>query len=267
MIKLFVSDLDGTLLPDTKIITPLAIKTIKELKKQGKLFVIATGRPYALYIKQLIKKLELKDNDYIIVFNGAMIYQGDNLIYSCPLTMDNIKEILSFIKDYDVNSHVFTSKSKMYIDKENQYSTFVANTNNITPIYQNYYTIDDDIIKFSIVGEDDVIQKVIDNIPQDFYHRYNIFRSYPFLLEIVNKKVDKYEAVKYLASKLKINNDEIMAFGDEENDYQMVKNVGYGITPINGRDKLKTVAKEVCESCNDDGVIKRIIQYLDSEEK
>ena len=262
MIKLFASDLDGTLLPDNKVITPLSIKAIQEIQKHNLHFVITTGRPLSPYVLRLIDTCNLKKDNFTVVFNGAMIYQNNKLIYSCPLSNNDINELENFAANFNVCTHVFTTDNAIHIKNKNEFSTFVASTNEILPAYEDYHNLNNDIIKFSIVAEDKEIRKVIENIPNSFRQKYNIFRSYNFLLEFVNKDVDKLNAIKQICSSLNISLDEVMAFGDEENDYNMVKGVGYGVTPRSGRDKLKDVAKLVCDSNNDDGVAKTILKYF-----
>ena len=264
-IKIFASDLDGTLLNDKKEVSPLTLEAVKKIKESGKKFIITTGRPYGEYVQNLKNKLDL-NNDYVIVFNGGMIYFGNQLIYSCPLTKDDINDLSEFASKFNVNTHIFTTDNELHIKESNKYSNYVGETNK-SIIHYGEYNIKTDAIKFSIVADDETIQHVIDNIPLSFKERFNIFRSYGFLLEFVNKNVDKINAIKDICKKTNTSLEEVMTFGDEENDFHMVEQAGIGVTPLNGRDKLKKVAKIVCDSCNNSGVAKTILEQLRKDEE
>ena len=263
-IKIFASDLDGTLLNDKKEISSLTLEAVRKVKESGKKFIITTGRPFGEYVQNLKDKLDLND-DYVIVFNGAMVYYGSKLIYSCPLTKNDINDLVKFASNFNVNTHIFTTDNELHIKESNKYSNYVGETNK-SIIHYGDYTFSNDAIKFSIVADDETIQHVIDNIPESFKQRFNIFRSYGFLLEFVNKDVDKINAIKDICKKTNTSLEEVMTFGDEENDFHMVEQAGIGVTPLNGRDKLKKVAKIVCDSCNDSGVAKTILAQLRKDE-
>ena len=259
-IKIFASDLDGTLLNDKKEISSLTLEAVKRVKEENKMFIITTGRPYGEYVQNLKDKLNL-NNDYVVVFNGAMVYYGQELIYSCPLSKQDIKDLDEFASHFNVNTHIFTTDNELHIKESNKYSNFVGETNK-SIIHYGDYNFKEDAIKFSIVADDDIIKDVINNIPDSFKKRFNIFRSYGFLLEFVNINVDKINAIKDICKKTNTSIDEVMTFGDEENDYHMVEQAGIVVTPLNGRDKLKKVAKIVCDDCNNSGVAKVILEYL-----
>ena len=81
-------------------------------------------------------------------------------------------------------------------------------------------------------------------------------------LEIMPKSVTKGEALIQYAAKLGIKPEEIMAFGDAENDISMISRVGHGVVMANGMDSLKAVAKDTAKANYEDGVANYILDKL-----
>ena len=112
------------------------------------------------------------------------------------------------------------------------------------------------------IDEEHYLENVIKQIPSETYKRFNIVRSAPFFLEFLNPKADKWYAIEALAKHLGIKNDEIMTFGDANNDYSMVKNAGLGIAMGNGIDELKKVAKFVTVPNYENGVAYALNKFV-----
>ena len=79
-----------------------------------------------------------------------------------------------------------------------------------------------------------------------------------YYTEITSENVDKWNAIKWLAEKLKIDNKEIMAIGDNINDKMMIENAGLGVAMGNSAPYIKEIADKVVEDNNNDGVAQAI---------
>ena len=85
----------------------------------------------------------------------------------------------------------------------------------------------------------------------------------PFhIIEIVRKGLNKAVGISHIAKDLKIPRDRIIAFGDEDNDLEMLEYAGLGVAMSNGIDQLKNVANEITLSNNEDGIAKFLIERL-----
>jgi len=83
------------------------------------------------------------------------------------------------------------------------------------------------------------------------------------LYGFVSNNSGKYQAVKALGEILNIRLEEMVAFGDDENDYEIVKNVGMGVAVDNAIPMIREIADDVAENNNDDGVAKYIEKILE----
>ena len=81
-------------------------------------------------------------------------------------------------------------------------------------------------------------------------------------MEICGYSNCKYQAVKVLGKLLHIGLDEMIAFGDDENDFEILKNVGKGIAVANAIPMIQEIADDFAESNNEDGVAKYIDKFL-----
>lgn len=79
---------------------------------------------------------------------------------------------------------------------------------------------------------------------------------------IMNREATKINAIKKVCSEMKVTLDEVIAFGDDENDLEMMKHCGIGIAVDNAIGRVKQVADYICENNNNDGPAKWILQNL-----
>ena len=113
-----------------------------------------------------------------------------------------------------------------------------------------------------MIDEPEILQKAVDNLPQEVYDKYTVVRSTPYFLEFLNKAVNKGTGVELLAKHLGVNQEEIMTFGDAGNDLDMIVYAGMGVAMANGFDEVKEVANYITDSNENDGVAKAIEKFV-----
>jgi len=266
MIRLLGIDLDGTLLDENKQISAANKQAIKDAKEKGVTVVITTGRPYGPAVKEFIAEIGCTtEDDYLITFNGALVYNiGTNEILSRTMLRGKDLNILeNYASSLGYKSHYF-KEDVLYIRDANQYSEYVQDTNKVKAIYGEYPKLndDDEIVKYSIVGDPKEIKTLRKNLSPEIYANYSVFESYPFILEIVNKNVNKWRALKLLATKLGYSYDEIMTIGDAMNDYEMIEKAEIGVAMANAMDPVLKMAKHITASNNHSGVARAIWHYI-----
>lgn len=257
-IKLVAVDIDGTLITSNHKITPEVYEAIQEAKKSGVKVVITTGRPIA-GVKTLLNDLNLTDpNDYVITFNGALVQDtatGQDLTKD-TLTYEDYLEIEFLARKLGVHMHAIT-KDGIYTSNRNigKYTVHEATLVNMPIFYRTPEEMSDkEIVKMMFIDDANILDKAIQHIPQHFFDKYNLVKSQPFYLEILNKKASKGTAVQNLAKKLGLTMDETMAIGDEENDRAMLEVVGTPVVMENGNPELKKIAKYITKSNDESGV-------------
>ena len=265
-IKLVAIDIDGTLVNNNREITPQVFEAIQQAKAAGVKIVIATGRPL-LGVKTILAELNLLDEgDYVITYNGALIQAtatGEAFIDE-PLTYDDYLDIEMESRRLDTPLHSITM-SAVYTHNRD-ISKYSVNEAYITGLPLKYRTAEEmgkhELVKMMYIDEPEKLDNTIKKLPKRFWERYNIVKSTPFYLEILNKNASKGLAVQHLANKLGISYDETMAIGDEENDRSMLEAVGNPVVMENGNPELKKIAKYITKSNEASGVAHAINEWV-----
>ena len=289
MYKLVVVDLDGTILNSYGEISETTKESVKKCLEKGAKIVIASGRPIDS-IKTIANELGIEE--YFIAGNGALIYdlKKDEIIYENYMKKEKVLEIIKICEDNSISYNVYTDKTilttnlkfnVLYYYKENLKKEENKKTN--VSIVENMYNYvknlnEEKFLKITICDESATIfnsivrtlkeindveilevshmsRKIIkqgtEEIPIEYYYT-----------EISAKNVDKWDAVEYLARKLNIENEEIIAIGDNINDKKMIENAGLGVAMKGSAPDVINVADIVTDSNDNNGVAKILEKYI-----
>ncbi len=255
---LVLCDLDDTLLTADKEITQDSINFIKKFKELGNLFCIATGRPYQgayTYYETLGK-----DMPYICD-NGCSIYFKNKPPIFFEIDLKIFKELINKLKE-----------------KDN--AIFVVTGNKTT--YSHNYDLVPDFLKHNELNDVKNIENDFDSgeyiplicnlyLKAEFYDEcveilngYKKYIQYTYwgtnddtcAFEIRSINGSKGNALKYLKNKYKIEDDHTIAFGDQLNDIDMLKEAYYGVSMVNAHEEVKKETKYTTDfDFNNNGVI------------
>ena len=251
MYKLVAIDLDGTMLNSYGMVTENTKQVIKNTINKGTEVIIASGRPIDS-IKTIAK--EISSENYFIAGNGALIYdiKKDEIIYEKFMNKQKVLEIIKICEENSIAYNIYTEKTiiakglkynVLYYYKENlkreeskktnitiveDVYEYIKNSENekflkITVCDETKSVFNSIIRKLRTVEDIDVLdvlhmsRKMIkqgtEDVPIEYYYT-----------EISLKDVDKWNAIEYLANKMNISKDEIIAIGDNINDKKMIEN-------------------------------------------
>ena len=118
------------------------------------------------------------------------------------------------------------------------------------------------MVKMLAIATPEVIDRLQAKLREAFPAGVNFMKSKAHYLEIVAEGVDKGSAINVLAEKLGIPTDEIMAFGDGQNDAAMLEAAGLGVAMENAVAECKAVAKLIAPRNTEDGVAQVIERFL-----
>lgn len=258
MFKLIALDMDGTLLKGDNTISQETKKAIKLAKEKGIKIVIATGRPIQGVMNYLEELDLINDDEYVIAYNGSSIYNTKTLepIVRSGLTGKDFKDIYKLSKSLGVEFHGFTDECCI-APKENRYTEAEIQHNNIdVKIIDIENDIDDNdfIIKAMILDEKEKLDQAVKIIPKEYFERYNALRTVSFIFEFMNKNCSKSSALKALCSHLNIPQNEVIAFGDGDNDIDMLQFAGLGVAMGNASHYVKSKADYITLSNEEDGI-------------
>ncbi len=258
-------DLDGTALYDWETITDKTIDTINDIKKLGHEICIATGRPYRSS-KVFYDKLNLKTP--IINYNGALIHHPYDTHFDEITREINLYHIL---KVFDDIGHLIENAFCEYYEDIYLYKACEDIMPLIHPEGGNLIlgsfkeTLHINPNGFILLTYPDTYKAVEDYLSKHFRGILN-FRNwggdYPQIIEMYTPETNKGNAMKLLSSYFKISLTNTIAFGDGDNDYEMIKDAGIGVAMENAVDKVKKVAKHITLSNKENGVSHFLSQYF-----
>lgn len=262
MIKLIVTDMDGTFLNDNKEINVEFWEVFEKLKEKNIKFVVASGRQYQNLRKHFNA---IKDDIIFIAENGSYVVEKEKEIYSQVLTKDEVKKFISLGREIKDTNLVLCGKKSAYI--ENDEKEFL---NEVNKYYEERVLVKD-LMEIVEKNEDEIIKIAFCNLKGTESNVYPFLKteknfqvvvSGEIWLDVSHLKSNKGIALEILKEKLGIDYDEVMIFGDYLNDYEMLQKGKYSFAMENAHDEVKKIANYLAKSNNENGVVEEIKKYI-----
>lgn len=261
-IKLFVTDMDGTLLNREHKISEANKEAIAEMAAKGVIATIATGR---MYISALPYAKQLNLDVPIITYNGAVVKSVGGTVYHADyLEPDTVREVYKYafernlyVHSYDNNKlyfHEYTDKAKRYEHAAGIMGELMG---------EDLVNIVEEVPKMLIITENEA---ETDRVAADLNSKYGdklfaVKSNYDYI-EIVKPGVSKAKALDILIKKLGLSREETLAIGDSNNDLPMLKTAGFSVAMDNANDEVKAICDAVTGDCDDSGVAMAIKKYI-----
>lgn len=281
MIKLIVSDLDGTLLDLPNAISQTNLDAIEYAYSKGAKFCFATGRD--LCSVNSIKKL-LKHKPLMILGNGAVMYdENENVIGEDFFPNEYLKEVTDILQKHNVHHMIFTTDGfYTTTDPVEVREKFVERIAIVSsPENGRIFATSPDKPCNNLVQIEDI---------DTFIRTKKIIKVEGFHLErepieAVKRKLEKYTELSHLSTgtnnvevtnitaqkglvlkkylkQLGITENEVMVLGDSHNDISLFENFKYSFAPENSCAEIKEKAYQIVSSCKDHGVSEAIYQFI-----
>lgn len=273
-IKLIATDMDGTLLdPKGQVDLPRLEKILDQLEERNIRFVIATGNEIHR-VRQLLG--HLTDRVVLIVANGARIFENDQLIQYHTWDDQVVDKALKFFKGRECQDQfVVTSMNGGFVKKG---TVFTELDKFMTPemielLYQRMNFVDElqtdlfgGVLKMSLVVGEERSDTVLQEINQLFNGHVQAVSSGYGCIDILQEGIHKAWGLQELLKRWDIKSQEIMAFGDSENDVEMLQLAGIAYAMENADDKAKAVATDFAPSNSQAGVYQVLEDWLEKGE-
>lgn len=261
--KMIVTDLDGTLLKENKSGINASEEYLQNLKDEGHIVAIATGRTIDSAIRATVGA---EFANYIISDAGGRIHdmQNDKDIFCAEISKEDIQKIFSYFNE-NVEYIFIGAKDKLYKYKDTYIEDLMAKK--VLTNKEEFWENCPFAIHMSIEVKKNeyarpLVEKLKKELPNlEFYVMRDSFGEEEWI-EIAKKGTTKYNAITKVAEIEKIDNKDVIAFGDAINDIDMIQNSGVGVAMGNAVDEVKQVADFVTVSNLDDGVKVFLENYL-----
>lgn len=266
--KLIAIDLDGTTLNNRSQIDPYTEVIFQKVLQQGHMICIVTGRSFR-NSQRYYKQLQL--DSPIVNFNGAVCHLPKNpdweAGYTCTLTKDLALNMLQ-MDDFEhvqmiaaeTFKHVYMNRSFVpYPD------FFDAKRETARPFTRDAF--DENPISVSIFTQNDhthglIKEKILEVVDTDVEVR--TWGGFAPCLELVQAGVQKAMGVERIAHTFGFSRKDIIALGDEDNDYEMIQYAGLGVAMANAIPAIKKIANDQTLYTNEEqGVARYLSDYFD----
>ena len=271
-IRLIGLDLDGTTLTSDKVLTPHTKEVLESCLRQGIQILPATGRARSGIPDYLT---EIEGLRYVVVSNGAAVVEletGENVYTNC-ISWERALEIFDILEEYHTFYDIYALGKGWCEGRFYDHLERYRIEPHIEQLIRTSRTRIDDLRSW--VKEH---QAPIEKINMFFAREEERQKAFTELekvpdlavtcslinnLEINDRSCNKGDALLNLGKILDISLDQIMACGDGNNDYEMIKQAGTGVAMENGEPGVKKIADFITKTNDEEGVAFAIEHFCD----
>ena len=247
MVAAIVVDFDDTLLKCDKTISEFTMSTLKKSSASGIKLIFATGR--GISSQKLVS-----DNlfDARILYNGATAAIDNKTVYS------------QFIAPH-IYAPFLREMSRLNLKAAAEIGGVHYANFNVSSMWERTFVISDftgmreDAEKLYVIlnnGDDEKI--IAQNLPPELYSHF----TKDSLALIMDKNASKLNALAVVLRRMSIDFKDVIAFGDDTNDKEMLARCGRGIAMANARDDVKLIADDICGNCDSEGLANYLVSHV-----
>lgn len=266
--KLVLSDYDDTLtLPDGTI-TSRTTAAVKAYREAGGIFVVCTGRSYASAKKLLPKVYGEQNPDVpVICFQGGYVAYRDEILLRKSMDKSDLVRLIGEFEPQNVICQLYSGE-RMFCSQMTAESHRYEMTTDCTfevvgdlvGFVRRYEGVFD---KLLIIATPERVQSMRNELlARGEYPDCKFVFSRPIYLEAIPRDSGKDGALRFLAERLGVPISEIAAFGDSNNDTDMLRAAGFGVAVGNAREECRQAADFVADSNINDGLAKTLESFI-----
>ena len=273
-IRVIATDMDGTLLdPKGQLDLPRLEKILDKLDQCDIRFVIATGNEVHR-MRQLLG--HLADRVVLVVANGARIFENNELIQAQTWDDAIVDRALAHFKGRECQDQFVVTAMNGGFVKEG--TVFTELDKFMTPemieqLYQRMNFVDEfdpnlfgGVLKMSMVVGEERLDSVLQEINDLFDGHVRAVSSGYGCIDILQDGIHKAWGLEELLKRWNLKPEQIMAFGDSENDIEMLELAGISYAMENAEEAVKRVATKVAPANSQAGVYKVLENWLERGE-
>ena len=278
--KMVALDMDGTLLNNKHEISEHSAQALKKLSEKGVMIVIATGRSSGSVTKYVTTALAQLQQQKVpmIVFNGSVCIIRDQQtgefekVFSNTLTLEAVRDLIRMTSEENLvlqfyngeTGEVFVNPrpgNEEHLALVKRYGDLVGKPQTVVEDYEDLLAAGILPVKILALTPESKVDEVFAKPLSVNLHRIR-GSPHPFFVEYLMPGNTKGTAIASLCQRLGVGLGEVVAFGDGENDAEMLEAVGLGVAMKNASPTAKESANEVTSHINDDDGVARHLEGL-----
>lgn len=273
-IKAVFFDLDGTLFTSTRGVANSTRKAIRELRQKGIFVGIATGRGPAF----AMPLLEDLDMDFAVTYNGQYIFTPKAVIFDNPLEPKTLKKLMTYATQNHSEislgtAHGVTGSGLLKFGETRlagllsgllPSGTSGVARNSFKHIVRRILPQNSHLAE----NQDGAIYQAMMVVTQDetpklqaAFPELVVTRSNPYSVDLIPAGISKLSGIALLGQQFDFELNQVICFGDSENDKDMIAGVGYGVAMGNALPAVKEIAAYTTDTNNQDGIAKALAYY------
>lgn len=262
---IFITDMDGTLLPSNKLVNPKDIEAISAFRSCGGRFTVATGRAVQS-ASQYFDVLRL--DEPMIVLNGGGIYDCKESHFTWQKFVDTsaynvVKDIIKKFPSIggeidfsDIISIIQDSYKEQYHIDISYKNDVKVNRESIDDVSENGWC------KVLFAAEPNEINNLEAYINEKKYEKLTFVRSSSYFYEILPNDCSKGYALKKMLELYNKSDCTLVACGDFYNDIEMLEYADISLAPSNAIDAVKNIVSKVTEADCNNGAVAEALDYV-----
>ena len=236
---------------------------LERARDAGLHVIVVTGRMYRS-VSRFLAPANLPDP--VVCYQGAAVIAADGeWLRHEPIELALAKEAIEAVEEEGYGPNVYVG-DELYVREETEaardYATFQELEIHVVGDLLSWLA--DAPTKLVCVGDPHALDGLERRMKARFDRRLYISKSLPYFLEFAAPGVTKAAGLDFLAERMGFTRERTVAFGDGENDVELVDWAGYGVAVENAHERVKAVADWICPPAADEGVAEVLEALLDS---
>lgn len=261
-IRLFLADVDGTLVTQDKVLTDRAVDAVRELGQAGIAFAVTSGRP-PRGMSMLVEPLEITLP--LAAFNGGILVGPDMTVIEQQVIPEVlVPQIMALLTAASLDVWLYRGAEWYVRDRKAPHVDREAWTVKFEPtVVERFDGLTDNVAKMVGVSDDhDAVSSASTMVRDRFGDHVSAAPSQPYYLDVTHPDANKGAVARVLAARLGIASGQIATIGDMPNDVLMFAHSGLSIAMGNADTQVQRAARRVTTSNEDEGFANAVERFV-----
>jgi Cof subfamily protein (haloacid dehalogenase superfamily) len=261
VIRLLLSDVDGTLVRSDKSLSPRSIEAVHRLHDAGVHFAVTSGRP-PRGMEMLVEPLSLAAP--LAGFNGGLVVEpGMDVLEEHTVPAAVVPHAIEILERFELSIWMYREADWLVRDPHGPHVEHESHTVRFEPTVVDAFGETTRVAKLVGVSDDhDAVAAAAATAREEIGEHVSAWRSQSYYLDITHPQANKGAVAQFLSRRYELSTDEIATIGDMPNDVLMFAHSGLSIAMGNASDDVQKAARRVTTTNDDDGFANAVEQFI-----